>query len=320
MIIFSASGGGTKGCFHGGVLEALLDHYITMDGFVGVSTGALIAGWMCQSIPGNVASQTKHLNDYKDIWMSLKKQSDIRDGNWLTAAWRAVTKKPSLFSLEPLRQRTDSEMDKNAKILSPVRLGVVDLQSTSFVAFEPKNRDQLINGMIASSTIPLIAPPVVMHYDDTYIVGVDGGVRTVSPLETAVELAKTLTTSNDPITIVVSNATPVAGYVPSGPYKTLDTHWPVWKIAMRALWIEGQEVAKDDLRKTIEINDLIRFYRESGCALPDSLKDKREVKILVANPDYDPYNTLDVIPKKIEEFWKHGFQKGEEIAKAISNG
>src|SRR5262245_2847928 len=177
--VFCASSGGARGAFQGGVLEALCEAQIELHGLVGVSTGAIQAGYVCQAAPG-LQEQTSRVQALKDLWFGLKGDADIYDQPFGGPVVSLLLGRPGVYRPRPLSRLLDAHVRDSPR--RPVRLGVVDLASGAFEVRDPGTAEDLRTSILASSSIPFAFPPVARSL-------VDGGVRELAPLDLAFELA-----------------------------------------------------------------------------------------------------------------------------------
>jgi len=191
------SGGGSKGAFAVGALKFLMqDRGLDFDLLAGTSTGALIAPLLAAQGKGALAALEE---EYTTV-----KTGDIIDGS---PVLRVLAGKPSLYGSGPLRKRIEKRITDavyQALSSSPKRMAVttVDLRDGRLVYFQTgapaipsddtvvqvTSREQLVNAIHSSASIPFSMPPVENgrpgHPDDGYV---DGGVREYVPIEIAID-------------------------------------------------------------------------------------------------------------------------------------
>jgi NTE family protein len=170
------SGGGAKGAFQVGVLDALVTQRGVKPAIVvGTSTGAIQAlGVAQQDIPGLL-----------QVWLSLKDNRDIyKDRGGPTGA--IILGEKALYDASPLRRRLRAFYDPPKLAASPVdmRLGVVSLQSGEFRTID-KSVPGIDNWVYASCAMPVFFDPLQTSDKQQWV---DGGVRDVTPLGAALEL------------------------------------------------------------------------------------------------------------------------------------
>jgi predicted acylesterase/phospholipase RssA len=308
--IFCASGGGSKGAFQGGTIEALTRSGIHLDGFVGVSTGSIQTGYMSLAKPG-LEAQWQQLLLLKDLWFSLKDASSILSKpclGYLGLAIRVIGGEPSLYSLDPLKKLLAAHIRHEPR--RPLRLGVVHLDSGEFRAWEPEDALSLQSAILASASIPFVFPPVPNDL-------VDGGVREIAPLAAAFELAgefrklKGFDPANDRVRIFLSLASPIKVEAKErGSWEKAGA----LEVALRSLDILEGENYYWDLQGAKTLNELVRFFDERPeYERPACLENKLYADLIVIEPDRAPYSALEFDPLKIRGYWQHGVEKTLEV-------
>lgn len=164
MKVLVLSGGGARGAYQMGCIEALMDRGERWDAIVGTSVGALNAAGL--SYLG--------LAHLKDIWLRhIKTPDDILKRHWLIQMpW-----KRGVYSLSPLKELLKEELQKSkAGPTIPFWSGVCDLGNMK-VDFVPHDQDLrlTIQNVLASASMPVIMDPVD-------VTKVDGGVRDIVPM------------------------------------------------------------------------------------------------------------------------------------------
>lgn len=180
--IVALSGGNALGAFHGGVVEAFLDHGILPQHVAGTSIGAVTAAlWLGGPIDGAV-------DRLRAFWQAAADKS----GFGLTTTWRksALTRAlllgraglfhPSfpgvlaafpgapaddhLFDTRPMHRLLDRMVDVDALNASPTRVTVLSLDQSSgeVLTFDNRSMDLTIDHVLASASLPLAFPPVVI--------------------------------------------------------------------------------------------------------------------------------------------------------------
>jgi NTE family protein len=208
------SGGGGKGAFAVGAAAFLaLERGIQFDLYAGTSTGSIIAAAMAASkLPELVTT-------YGNV-----------SSNQLFAPQEAakILKSPGVFNSAPLRKLLERVFDQAAADLvlqgtHPIFLTTVSLQTGELVYFHTadqpsidrparqhrlQNRAELIGAILASSSVPVMLPAVMVlpaaldPVDPPLPVGaapeaivadeyVDGGVREYAPLKVAIDQGAT---------------------------------------------------------------------------------------------------------------------------------
>lgn len=164
MRVLVLSGGGARGAYQLGCVEALLARGEKFDAIVGTSVGALNAAGL--SYLG-----IEHL---KEVWLKhIKNPDDILKRHWLIEMpW-----KRGIYSLSPLKELLKEELGKSKTgATTPFWVGVCDLanMSVEFIPHDPNLRVTIQN-VLASASMPVIMDPVD-------VTKVDGGVRDIVPM------------------------------------------------------------------------------------------------------------------------------------------
>ncbi|HWJ37355.1 MAG TPA: patatin-like phospholipase family protein [Sphingomicrobium sp.] len=290
------SGGGAKGAFQVGVLDALIeDKKVDFDISVGTSTGAIQAAAVAQDdIPRLI-----------NFWTSIKKPDDIyrkRGGKLLSI----ITGQPSLYTTAPLKTLLQQSIDEQ-KIRATgkrLRIGIVNLTNGEFRVVG-ENAPNLADWVYASCAMPFVFPPQdsrdALGNDEQWV---DGGVRDVTPLDTAL--------NERPRAVLVVRASAPAG--PKAPKK----YGSLVSIGLRAVDILQNEVSTNDLKDVNLINQLLnsrdRLHLElKALNLTDSqiakamlpletaIAQYHLIPVKVIEPPQNLYDTLDFDPRLIAQ-------------------
>lgn len=180
-VAFVMSGGGIRGPLHVGALQSLFEHGIVPDMLVGTSAGAINAGFLAAH--GPTLANIPHL---KDAWRSATR-GVVYPGNFLTIVWRLVRNDDGVFPTEGMRKLIQRHLPPNVTMFGqlqiPCYLTAVDLISRKLFVFGDFPEAPLIDGMMASSVIPVLQPPVMYAGKEL----VDGGVLAEVPCAVAID-------------------------------------------------------------------------------------------------------------------------------------
>ena len=288
------SGGGAKGAFQVGVLDALIrDKKVDFDISVGTSTGAIQAAAVAQDdIPRLI-----------NFWTSIKKPDDIyrkRGGTLLSI----ITGQPSLYTTAPLKTLLRQSIDEQ-KIRATgkrLRIGIVNLTNGEFRVVG-ENAPNLADWVYASCAMPFVFPPQesrdALGNDEQWV---DGGVRDVTPLDSAL--------NERPRAVLVVRASAPAS--PAAPKK----YGSLVSIGLRAVDILQNEVSTNDLKDVNLINQLLnsrdRLHLElKALGLTDSqiakamlplqtaIAQYHLIPVKVIEPPQNLYDTLEFDPRLI---------------------
>jgi predicted acylesterase/phospholipase RssA len=195
------SGGGSRGSFGVGAASWLMEALgMEFDIFAGTSTGALIA-------PMLAAQGKAALPELRRQYTTVK-TGDIIKPRIFNPLKLSLT---SWYYSDPLKKRVDAGMTDALyqQLVSSGRqlvLTTVDLQTGKIVYFQTgpsvpldpndageaaivpiTSRKQLVDAMVASSSIPFFMPPQKLSVDGKTDPIVDGGVREYAPIEIAIQ-------------------------------------------------------------------------------------------------------------------------------------
>ena len=175
------SGGGIRGPLHVGAIESLMQHGIEPDMFVGTSAGAINSGFLAAHGPTPDA-----IPCLKDAWRSATRDV-VYPGNVFTIAGRLVQGDDGLFPTEGMRRLIQNHLPADVRTFGQLKcacyLTAVDLISRKLFVFGDFPEAPLIEGMMASSVIPVLQPPVL--YASKQLV--DGGVLAEVPCSVAMD-------------------------------------------------------------------------------------------------------------------------------------
>jgi NTE family protein len=224
------SGGGAKGAFQVGVLDALVNgRGMKPKIVVGTSTGAIQALAVAQD---DVAGLV-------EVWQSIKGNGDIYKRRDALAG--AILGANAIYDAKPLQKLLKNfyKPDRVAASGIELRLGVVSLQSGQFQTIG-QNATQLDRWVYASCAMPVFFDPLKTIDKQQWV---DGGVRDVTPLSAALKL--------DPTGVLVIRASPA----PKTPKPKSYSNFI--EIGLRAVGILQSEVSLNDLENANLINDAL---------------------------------------------------------------
>jgi NTE family protein len=290
------SGGGAKGAFQVGVLDELIvNRGVKVDIAVGTSTGSIQA----------LAVAQDDIPRLLQFWTSLRKNSDIYVKRPLGVA-SALLGSKSIYKATGLKRLLEEAAD-DERLRSTgkkLRLGVVNLGTGIFRTID-ETVPGIHNWVYASCAMPVFFEPLKTRAaDGTEEQWVDGGVRDVTPLSSAMEM--------NPRGIIVVRASPKPE---PGKVQTYDD---LIEIGLRAVGILQSEVSINDLANATLINDMIaargaQFRALEAQGLPAdkaatvlkpldlALAKYRFVPNVVIEPDREFLDTLEFDPVKIAQ-------------------
>lgn len=242
------SGGGAKGAFQVGVLDELIVRRgLKFDIVVGVSTGALQALAVAQNdVPVMLAE-----------WLAIKKDSDIYKKR-LLGALGGFLGGDAIYNAKPLRKILERVADE-AKLRASgiqLRVGVANLATGAFRAVDEQT-PRIDDWVYASCAMPVFFDPLeTVGPHGVKEQWVDGGVRDVTPLSTALDLGARA--------VLVVRASPPPQ---PGPVRTFPN---LIKIGLRAVDILQSEVSANDTATAGLINALLAARAAQAKALSDA--------------------------------------------------
>lgn len=290
------SGGGAKGAFQAGVLDALITRRkVAFETFVGVSTGAIQAlGGAMDDMPGLLAE-----------WRRLRGNADVyRDGGGIIGG---VLGNDSLFKAKPVRDRIRAFADE-AKLRASgkkLRVGVVNLQRGTYRTID-ENVPRIADWVYASCAMPVyFEPHVTQDSAGRREQWVDGGVREVTPLLSALE--------ENPRAVLVVRTSP-----PPVQPMAIKTYDNLIEIGLRSVAIQGAEVSLGDTAGAMLGNEILAARKAQAAALraagvtsaaarrillplDEAIARHRLVPVMCLMPDREFSGTLEFDPAKIED-------------------
>lgn len=290
------SGGGAKGAFQVGALDQLVHKYkVKPKIVVGTSTGAIQALGVAQNDVARLV----------EVWSGIKGNGDIYTERAGLAG--ALFGAKSLYNTGPLKKLLKKFYDP-AKVAASgieLRLGVVSLQSGEFRTID-QSVPGLDNWVYASCAMPVFFEPLETSDKQQWV---DGGVRDVTPLGSALEL--------NPSGVLVIRASPRPGTAKSKKFGGLVS------IGLRAANILQSEVSRNDLQNTQLINDMLAARDQMFTTLEAAghtateaarllapfdrqLSEYRFAQIRVLEPEEDFYDTLEFDPPLLAKAMQAG--------------
>ncbi len=170
MIAVVLSGAGARGPLQVGAMRALIEAGVTPRFLVGTSAGAINAGFVAAS-----GFSLETLAVMGGNWGKVKRQ-DIYPGNIVSMALRFLRRENSLYPNGGMRRMIRNGLPAGVETFGdlklPLYIASVDLLSSRLFIFGEDRRTPLVDAIVASSTIPVLHPPVAYHGLQL----VDGGV------------------------------------------------------------------------------------------------------------------------------------------------
>lgn len=294
------SGGGAKGAFQVGALDYLINEKkVDFEIICGVSVGALNASMVAQG----------DFNTLKEIWLGIKSTRDIfrqRLFGFLGAFFGA----DSVYCNRPLWKKIDRYVDpeKIKKSGRELRVGTVSLQTGQYISVD-QNYLEFKKWILASTAIPVTFEPIELKNQQF----IDGGVRDITPLSTAINLGA------ERIFVILASPTNVRQE--NKEYRRLID------IGVRSLDIVLAEVCANDLRIAEMVNANIRSWNElkkrvqsRGNKVEELYQNigfihekHREIAFIKIIPEEEIIGTLEFNPQKIRQAMNLGYSEAKKV-------
>lgn len=265
-------GGGSRGAFAVGAIEVLRERGIAFDFVSGTSTGALIAPLVA----------TDEIQLLRSIYTSVRTEDVVRKRDPIEILLR-----DALYDSNPLWSLINSFITPEryeAIVQSPVDvvLTTVDLQTGRLVYWDlqqggpdggPVSRRTLMRALLASSSIPMLMPPVrVREGGDQHV---DGGVREIAPLSIAIDRGAT-----DLYAVVLS---------PAAPDRSEDEYVFVVKTLLRTFNLFTEEVTANDVERARLYNRAVRYLTQLREKAGEMLSPDQVDALFDAPEEPDPF-------------------------------
>ena len=315
------SGGGSKGAFQVGALDYLIrDLGLDFQVIAGVSTGSLNSVVLAQASSFDELKRAHA--QLKELWFGLQSDHDVYTSRFLGKILIFLNKS-SMFDPKPLFEKLRKAVspDRLAQSRKELRVAAVGLESGQFYEVD-QAQGNILDWTLASSSMPLFFPPVTIGKEHL----VDGGVRSLTPLQGAFGALKSLNPNVDPDPpdeMYVILASPLALQLEEKSWKTgLD-------VAKRAASILVNQIYRENLDYALTINESVQGYRQLreiltghlGPLTADSLllasafpfrpPQYREVRLWTIVPDREYSADLEFDPRKIREAFEAGRQAAQ---------
>ncbi len=298
---------------------------------------------------GNEIYESRYITDRGQIRLSFEQLKNdllpgfkISGGMVLKGAWNALKRafnRKNTGMLSTILKEAKKEFDENfshfkslatnkpleEKLLKYVELdqipretmykcGFVSLQDGNYYSFSArdfKDNRELVKAIIASTSMPIIWPPVrrinLPGQDKEILNSVDGGIRNISPLSDVVE-AINADTDDARYEVFIINCN-------SGFISPIDEEMNIADIALRSLTeITLAEIFNDDIREFLKTNAFVKQANEAGIDLIWKGKAKRYYNYKLISPKKGELGeTLDSRPEIIEKRINLGYRYAEEL-------
>jgi len=267
---FVLSGGGAKGAFQVGAMQALAEKGVVPDVIYGTSVGALNAtGYSYIGLDG-----------LESLWRAIKRRRDMLG---LNLAKILTLQAKGVFNTKPLRRKI-KKITKGNDADFPVWVCVTNLNdgSISYHRSETPSFERMVE---ASASIPVAMEPIRRYL-------VDGGVREQAPLKRAIQ------DGADRIILILCN--PMIDKMKRWGYD--DGFLPLIRIGLRAVQMLQHEVYVNDINVCQLINEKIKHQVDDAPIM------KRIIDLQVYAPKHTVIDTLDFNPRKINKAMMQGWE------------
>lgn len=278
------SGGSIKGAFQAGAVKQILSEGFEPEIIHGISVGSLNGAFLT-NLTG------KYDNNYNwpdlgdelvDFWLKdiTKPESLVKKNSVLKLGWQLLWGKfESVLSTKPLKDLVYKTIDVDNFIKSNIdyTAGAVDLNSGSLKSFSKYDKE-LIEGVIASTTIPVMMPASLIGKTYYY----DGGLREVAPLKSVIDKGAT------DIVVILCQSKDVSA-------QNFD-HGNIVHMVTRVMDIVTNETVNNDIRQTQKINEIIAGNSE--LTKEGVFRGKKRVNIRLIRPDSELTLKIDKFDKK----------------------
>jgi len=288
------SGGGIKGAYQAGAIEAVLESGYKPGIVTGISVGALNAAFLAAHQDSDNAGAR-----LTEFWLTevTEPSKFVKKRGALDLLWRVLTKQwDGVVDTKPLADLVN-------RILAPhfprsggiqVRVGAVNLRSGALVYTGAESPD-FIDAALASTAEPISMPLRKIRGVPSY----DGGLRDIAPLKQAISLGAVR------IVCVLTQPADVGAFT--------GKEGDVLNLIDRVLGIVTNEIVENDLDTAQTINRLLLELPMELLAHP-YFADKRPIPLTVIRPSA-------AIPVSLDSFTREDIRRmveqGRQDARAI---
>lgn len=273
------SGGGAKGAFQAGAVDALVrEMSFDFEVLAGVSVGALNAAFLAQAPSTKLPQTVKGLSK---LWLGIQGNHDVYTTSWWRKLMFVLGREPSLYDATPLRQLVQKHMNllKLGGSSRKLYMGAVVLETGEYRSLEPDGH--VVDQILASASLPLFFPPVRYGNCHWY----DGGLRNITPLAEVFQ--------DKPKEIVVVVTSPLSE---TTRFKTFEGAGML-ELAGRSLEILTHEIFLNDLQLAQQRNNIAKAGNTDWHYAP--------IKIVAPKESLE-LDTLDFSPEALRRLYTAG--------------
>ena len=273
MLALVLSGGGIKGAYQAGAIQAVFESGYRPDIVTGISVGALNAAFLAVHQDSDQAGA--RLSQFWETEVT-EPAKFVKKRPWYDLVYRVLTKRwDGVVDTKPLGEVV-------GRVLAPhfprqggiqVRVGAVDLYSGALVYTGPDSPD-FTAAVLASTAEPVSMPLRSIRGVPYY----DGGLRDIAPLKQAITLGATS------IVCILCQAPEVSAK------PKLDSD--VFNLIQRVLEIVTNEIVENDLKTAETVNQLLLDLPAEVRGHP-YFADKRVIPLTVIRPAAEIKVSLD---------------------------
>ncbi|MBY5957848.1 patatin-like phospholipase family protein [Membranicola marinus] len=169
------------------------------------------------------------------------------------------------------------------------------------------NNKELQKAIMASSTMPVIWPPIPYIHTiagEKFFDNVDGGIRNVTPLKDVIDEINSRAKDDEEYYIIVINCS-------TSSLPPIDPDPSIVDIAVRSMLdITMAEIFKNDLEQFIWINDMLRAQNLDKLKIDSKIY--RRYKIKIIQPPRSLGGTLDARPEIIKAWRQLGYDTAKK--------
>lgn len=309
------SGGGAKGAYELGALEALLERLPPPEMVCGSSAGALVAAMLAEGV--EAGRPLEFLRAQAARWLEGSPRLGLNwRGAWQAIRhhgvhWRALGEIPSVYSDAFLRAAVDGFLPQGRRFAdyrkTQLLVTASNLETGRVAVFDRMSTLPVREAVLASLSYPLLFP-------SRYVRGahlVDGGLLDNTPLAHVLRRGAA--------TVVVISLRPRQGQeVRSGP----GAFNGAAEVAQRILSLLLEEVMYRDLRRAVEVNEMLALL-EAYPTLPASFR-RRLLEVLRGGgtePHRRHVQLVEIAPSvSLEPPGTFGFRHREALRAAMELG
>jgi NTE family protein len=272
------SGGGVKSAYSAGCIKYLLgDLKNQYQIYAGVSSGAINCGFLAQFPDGQEAEAADMLID---LWSKLQ-VNDIYK-RWEPFGRFHALWKNSFYDSSPLFNliKKNISLSKIREVGKKIGVGAVSVSSGKYTTFTQDDND-FIEGVTASASFPVALKPINIRGQ----LWTDGGIKSISPLHTAIDLGAT-----EIDLIITSPKSRIIKYINKP---------TIIDIVIRILDLSTDKIMANDIEKVYMHNKLAA----AGIA------GHKYIKLNILRPENNLIeDLLDFDPIKIREMIQKGYK------------